>query len=93
MTKRYRTIVKVFCSKCKDLALNKKPFDTQCKDCKYLKYNNVQNLVTFTSFLDKSWSDWVYMNVYDYVKGANGGQLGSYTNFGTRRVPTFKNEL
>jgi hypothetical protein len=93
MTKRYRTIVKVFCPTCKELAQNKKKFDTSCTNCRFLRYNNVPDLVSFTAFLDKSWSDWVYMNVYGYVKGDNGPQLGSYTNFGTRRVPTLKNEL
>lgn len=45
---------------------------------KFVKYN-VNNLYQFANFLDKSFPDWRYFNVYAYTKEGNGNQLGSYT--------------
>ena len=93
MAKRYRTIVKVFCGSCLTQAQNGKELDVKCKNCSYMKYNNVTNLVSFTAFFDSKHPNWVYINVYEYVKGSNGSLLGSYTNFSNRKVPLSPNEL
>lgn len=91
--KRYRTIVKVFCGECLAQARLGKEIDVRCRACNYMKYNNVQDLVSFTGFLDTKHSNWVYFNVYEYIKGDNGRMLGSYKNFGDRKIPLSRNEL
>lgn len=45
---------------------------------KFVKYN-VNNLVLFTEFLDKKFSDWRWFNVFEYTKDGSGNQLGSFT--------------
>lgn len=45
---------------------------------KFVKYN-VNNLILFTRFLDKSFPDWRWFNVYQYQKGGNGQQLSNFT--------------
>jgi hypothetical protein len=45
---------------------------------KFVKYN-VNNLVLFTEFLDKKFSDWRWFNVFEYTKNDSGTQLGSFT--------------
>lgn len=45
---------------------------------KFVKYN-VNNLVLFTEFLDKKFSDWRWFNVFEYTKNGSGTQLGSFT--------------
>lgn len=45
---------------------------------KFVKYN-VNNLVQFTSFLDRTFPDWRYFNVYLYTKDSTGQQVGSFT--------------
>lgn len=42
---------------------------------KFVKYN-VNNLLLFTKFLDKSFSGWRWFNVYNMSKE----QIGSFTN-------------
>lgn len=93
MKKRYRTIVKVFCNNCFNEATNNIQINVQCKNCNYMKYQNVNDLVSFTKFLDTSHPRWVYFNVYEYIKGCNGRLLGSYKNFGERLIPLSGNEL
>ena len=60
---RYRTIVKKLCSSCQE------QLDKDCKNCTWLKYNNVTNLLTFATFLHKEHSNWIFFNVYEYKKG------------------------
>ena len=91
MAKRYRVLTKVYCQQCLSNIMMKKGINTRCESCIFLKHRNVTNLLTFTSFLDKEHSDWVYFNCYEYVKGANGQWLGSYQNKGKR--PNSRNEL
>lgn len=93
MKKRYRTIVKVFCPTCLMEASNGIQINVKCSNCNYLKYQNVNDLVSFTKFLDTSHPRWVYFNVFEYIKGSNGKLLGSYKNFGERKVPIGSNEL
>ena len=45
---------------------------------KFVKYN-VNNLVKFTAFLDRKFTDWRYFNVYRYTKDSSGKQLGNFT--------------
>jgi len=40
---------------------------------------NVNNLVKFTSFLDRQFSDWRWYNVYQYTKDGTGKQLANFT--------------
>jgi hypothetical protein len=46
---------------------------------------NVNDLVRFAAFLDVSWPDWRWANVYAYRKDTQGPQLGSFTS---RNRPT-----
>jgi hypothetical protein len=45
---------------------------------KFVKYN-VNNLVLFTEFLDKKFSDWRWFNVFEYKKDGSGNQIASFT--------------
>jgi hypothetical protein len=51
-------------------------------DTKFVKYN-VNNLVLFTNFLDKNFSDWRWFNVYSKSEGNE--QIANFTN---RNRPT-----
>jgi hypothetical protein len=62
---RYRVIVKKLCSGCEH------QLDKSCKSCEFLKYNNVTNLLTFTTFLHDKHKNWIFFNVYEYVKGSS----------------------
>jgi len=93
MKKRYRVIVKVFCSTCLAEASSGTQINVRCSNCNYMRYQNVTDLVSFTKFLDTSHPNWVYFNVYEYIKDAKGRLLGSYKNFGERIVPIGSNEL
>jgi hypothetical protein len=64
MKKRYTAIVKI----------NNNP-DGKAYCVKY-RFND---LINFTSFLDKTWSDWKWYNVYSNLENNNGVQLGSFT--------------
>ena len=44
----------------------------------FVKYN-VNNLKKFASFLDKSFPNWRWFNVYEYKKDGKGQQLGNFT--------------
>jgi hypothetical protein len=46
---------------------------------KFVKYN-VNNLVLFTKFLDRSFQGWRWFNVYEYTKDGTGKQIGNFTN-------------
>lgn len=46
---------------------------------KFVKYK-VNNLLLFTSFLDKSWPSWRWFNVYAYDGNNEGEQLASFSN-------------
>lgn len=50
----------------------------------FVKYN-VNNLLKFTEFLDKEFTDWRWFNVYNYIPGVKGSQLGNFT---TKNRPT-----
>lgn len=75
---RYRANIKTLCRECESLKNAKKRFDIHCTDCKWLKYNNVNNLLTFTAFLHTKFPTWVFLNVFEYVKGENGRLLASF---------------
>jgi hypothetical protein len=75
---RYRAIIKVLCEECQLKVSTNKRIDVKCRSCSFKKYNNVNNLLTFTVFLNKEFPNWVWFNVYDYVKGENGGLLQSF---------------
>ncbi len=77
-TLRYRAIIKVLCNECQTCANMKRRFDVNCRGCSHKKYNNVNNLLNFTSFLHKEFPNWVWMNVYEYKKNENGVKLASY---------------
>lgn len=63
--KRYIAIVKI-----------KNNIDGTAKCVKY-RFNN---LLKFTEFLDKKWSQWKWYNVYSNKKTNKGEQIGNYTN-------------
>lgn len=46
---------------------------------KFVKYN-VNNLLLFTSFLDKNFPTWRWFNVYEYKKDDSGLQIANFTN-------------
>lgn len=69
MSWRCRSIVKVLCSDC-SIKLN-----TECKNCTFLKYNNVTNLKSFNSFLDNKFPSWIFFKVYEYKPGEKNGRL------------------
>ena len=64
MGKRYTAIVKI----------NNNP-DGKANCVKY-RFND---LINFTSFLDKTWPDWKWYNVYSNLPNDKGTQLGSFT--------------
>mgnify|MGYP001278406396 CR=1 FL=1 len=45
---------------------------------RFVKYN-VNNLIAFASFLDKSFPLWTWFNVYKYTKDSSGVQLANFT--------------
>jgi ferredoxin-fold anticodon binding domain-containing protein len=45
---------------------------------KFVKYN-VNNLVLFSKFLDKEFSDWRFFNVFEYTKDGTGSQIANFT--------------
>ena len=75
---RYRAVIKVLCEECQTKVSTKRRIDVKCQKCSFKKYNNVNNLLTFTAFLSKEFPNWIWFNVYDYVKGENGGLLKSF---------------
>lgn len=44
----------------------------------FVKYQYVNNLVSFARFLDKQFPEWCYMNVYDRESKE---QIASYTKY------------
>lgn len=45
---------------------------------KFVKYN-VNNLLLFTSFLDRSFPLWTWFNVYQYTSKGTGNQIANFT--------------
>jgi hypothetical protein len=45
---------------------------------KFVKYN-VNNLLLFTSFLDRNFPNWRWFNVYEYTKDDTGKQVANFT--------------
>ena len=45
---------------------------------KFVKYN-VNNLQLFTKFLDTTFPEWRYFNVYSHTKDGSGEQIANYT--------------
>lgn len=45
---------------------------------KFVRYN-VNNLMAFATFLDSSFPDWRWFNVYAYTKDGSGPQLENFT--------------
>lgn len=64
MTKRYTAIVKI------------KNNPNGEADCVKYRFND---LINFTYFLDKAWTDWKWYNVYSNSGNNKGVQLGSFT--------------
>jgi hypothetical protein len=46
---------------------------------KFVRYN-VNNLMTFTSFLEREFKGFYWFNVYKYTKDGSGQQLANFTN-------------
>lgn len=85
---RYRATAKVLCNECQSLKNQKRRFDTKCTNCKWLRYENVNNLLTFRDFLNRAFPNWVFFNVFKYIKGEDGERLASYQK--GRNEPTSK---
>ena len=75
---RYRAIVKVLCQECQANVNAKRRIDTDCRRCRFLKYNNVNKLMKFTKFLHTDFPNWAWFNIYEYKKGEQGRKLASY---------------
>ena len=75
---KYRIITKVLCPTCESNRSLRKRIDTTCKECNFVKYTSREGLVKFTKFLNKTYPNWVWMNVFEYIKGENGRKLASY---------------
>jgi len=76
---RYRSIVKVLCNDCQLKVNRHQLINTNCINCRYLKYNNVNRLIKFTTFLHAEFPNWVYFNLYEYKKGEiKGRRLASF---------------
>jgi len=43
---------------------------------KFVKYSYVNNLIAFTKFLNRSFDDWYFMNVFDRK---TGNQIANFT--------------
>lgn len=86
---RYRSIVKVLCDDCRTKVDNRQRIDTKCPKCNFIKHNNVQEhrLKAYTEFLDKEHPNWVFWNLYYYVKGGKGDLKITYKNGAERFVP------
>lgn len=46
---------------------------------KFVKHN-VNNLVKYTDYLNKTFGGFRWMNVYKYIKGKKGEQLANFTS-------------
>ena len=75
---KYRVIAKVLCPNCQSQRQLKKRFDLRCPNCIFVRYTARNGLLKFTAFLNKSHPNWVYMNVFEYVKADKGRLLESY---------------
>lgn len=75
---RYRAIVKVLCGECQSNVNTNRRIDVKCSKCQYKKYNNVNKLIKFTTFLNSEFPNWVWFNVYEYKKEAPGRKLASF---------------
>ncbi|WP_026811805.1 Rpo12/RPC10 RNA polymerase subunit family protein [Arenibacter certesii] len=75
---RYRAIVKVLCGDCQANVNLKRRIEVKCPNCSYKKYQNVNNLLTFTSFITKEFPNWIWLNIYEYKKGELGALLQSF---------------
>ena len=85
---RYRGIIKVSCEECSSKIKAGKKFDIYCTNDQWLKYNNINNLLSFTNMLDKDHPRWIFWNLYEYIKGQEKGRkLITYTNGKNRKVP------
>lgn len=51
---------------------------------KFLKYDHVSNLISFTNFLDKNYSGWRFFNVFDKTTKIQ------ICNFTSKNKPTRK---
>lgn len=87
-TIRYRAIVKELCGECQASVNSKRRFDVKCRSCSYKKYNNVNNLLTFTQFVHKEFPNWIWFNIYEYKKGELGRLLESFQR--GKKEPTTK---
>ena len=75
---RYRATGKALCNECQSLKDQKRRFDTKCSNCRWFRYNNVNNLLTFRDLLNREFPNWVFFNVFKYIKGEDGERLASY---------------
>ncbi len=63
------------------MAIKEKKYRVIAKinNSKFVKYN-CNNLVMFSDFLDKKFSNWHWFNVYLYTKKGDGEQVGKFKN-------------
>lgn len=83
-TIRYRASIKVLCETCKKQKEIKGFFDFKCQRCKglSLRYNNVNNIITFVEMIDKNFPDWEMIWIFEYIKGQDSGRLlATYRNW------------
>lgn len=85
--KRYRVIVKELCTSCVQ-AKNEGTIVKDCKQCSFIRYNNVTRLQSFTAFIDKKFPNWVWFKVYEYVPGAQGRELATFKNWHKNYIQT-----
>lgn len=78
---RYRVIVKELCQECFALKRDEKAQVQNCNICKFLRYNNVTDLLKFQIFLDIEHNTWDWWKVYPYTKGVDEHTvLATYRN-------------
>ncbi|SHJ68134.1 hypothetical protein SAMN04487911_13038 [Arenibacter nanhaiticus] len=75
---RYRAIIKVLCGECQAKVNENKRIDVKCPNCSFKKYQNVNNLLSFNSFITKAFPNWIWFNIYEYKKGELGALLKSF---------------
>ena len=73
MPKKYKVIVKI---------KNNPDGSAHC-----IKYR-VTDLLKFTQFLDKTWSEWKWFNVYENLGVNKGNQIANFTK-GNRPISRF----
>jgi len=84
----FTMVVKVRCSSCMQ------KLDIECRQCDYVKYRNVNNLIRFLNFINQKFPTWIFWNVYKKAKkGDQGKKVECYKNGREKHLPSTATEL